>query len=212
MSQATTAEPTAGAPAMGRRAQQKASTRAAITLAAQRLISIRGFDEVTVNDIAAEAAVSHRTFYRYFPSKEEAMLAGFRDFLNDFVALVAARPADEPPLDSLLHTLDTIANALPVDADEFQRIYDLIEGEPALGGVQHRLLVEAQDRLTALFAQRLGMPAAALEPRLYAAAATASYQAALRTWVMLPREQRTMTIWALGREALERFAAGLDTT
>jgi AcrR family transcriptional regulator len=212
MSQATTAEPTRGAPTMGRRAQQKASTRAAITLAAQRLISLRGFDEVTVNDIAAEAAVSHRTFYRYFPSKEEAMLAGFRDFLNDFVALVAARPADEPPLDSLLHTLDTIATALPVDADEFRRIYELIEGEPALGGVQHRLLVEAQDRLTGLFAQRLGVPATALEPRLFAAAATASYQAALRTWVVIPPEQRTMTIWALGREALERFAAGLDAT
>jgi AcrR family transcriptional regulator len=209
MAQATTTDTSAAPNALGRRAQQKASTRAAITLAAQRLISLRGFDEVTVGDIAAEAAVSHRTFYRYFPSKEEAMLAGFRDFLNDFVALIAARPAEEQPLDSLLQTLDTIATAMPVDPDGFRQIYELIEGEPALGGVQHRLLVEAQDRLTGIFAQRLRMPATSLEPRLFAAAATASYQAALRTWVVMPPDERTMTIWALGRQALERFANGL---
>src|SRR5262245_60325169 len=149
----------------GRRAQQKASTRAAITVAAQRLIGERGFESVTVGDIAEAAEVSHRTFYRYFPSKEAALLADFKDFLDDFVALVAARPADEHPVDSLLRTLDTIALALPVDADAFSWIYELVEGESALGGVQHRLLLEAQDRLTNLFAQKLGVSARSLEPR-----------------------------------------------
>lgn len=193
----------------GRRAKQKASTRAAITLAAQELISTRGFDAVTVNDIARAADVSHRTFYRYFPSKEDALLAAFRDFLDDFVALVAARPPTEHPLESLLGTLDTIAEAMPVDADSFNWIYELIEGEPALGGVQHRLLIEAQDRLTGLFASRLGAPSNSLEPRLFAAAATASYQAAVRTWVRIPRADRTMTVWSLGREALDEFRRGL---
>ena len=193
----------------GRRAQQKASTRAAITAAAQTLIGERGFDAVTVGDIAEAADVSHRTFYRYFPSKEDALLADFKDFLDDFVALVAARPADEHPVDSLVRTLDTIALALPVDADEFNWIYELVEGEPALGGVQHRLLLEAQDRLTNLFAQKLGVSPRSLEPRLFASGATASYQAAVRTWVVLPVDERTMTVWALGREALETFAQGL---
>jgi AcrR family transcriptional regulator len=193
----------------GRRAQQKASTRAAITVAAQRLIGKRGFDAVTVGDIAEAADVSHRTFYRYFPSKEAALLADFKDFLDDFVALVAARPPDEHPVDSLLHTLDTIASAMPVDADAFNWIYELVEGEPALGGVQHRLLVEAQDRLTSLFARKLDVSPLALEPRLFASGATAAYQAAVRTWVVMPPDERTMTVWALGREALETFATGL---
>jgi AcrR family transcriptional regulator len=193
----------------GRRAQQKASTRAAITRAAQRLISDRGFDSVTVGDIAVAAEVSHRTFYRYFPSKEDALLADFKDFLDDFVALVAARPADEHPVDSLLCTLDTIALAMPVDADEFNWIYELVEGEPALGGVQHRLLIGAQDRLTNLFARKLGVSPRSLEPRLFASGATASYQAAVRTWVVLPVDERSMTVWALGRQALESFAQGL---
>ena len=105
MSQGTTSAPVV----TGRRAQQKASTRAAITVAAQALIGERGFDAVTVGDIAEAAEVSHRTFYRYFPSKEDALLADFKDFLDDFVALVAARPADEHPVDSLIRTLDTIA-------------------------------------------------------------------------------------------------------
>ena len=164
---------------------------------------------MTVGDIAEAADVSHRTFYRYFPSKEDALLADFKDFLDDFVALVAARPADEHPVDSLVRTLDTIALALPVDADEFNWIYELVEGEPALGGVQHRLLLEAQDRLTNLFAQKLGVSPRSLEPRLFASGATASYQAAVRTWVVMPVDERTMTVWALGREALETFAQGL---
>lgn len=201
---------TSSAGGTGRRAKQKASTRAAITRAAQELIAARGFESVTVGDIARAAEVSHRTFYRYFPSKEDALLAPFRDFLEDFVALVAARPMAEHPLQSLLATLDTIAVALPVDADAFDWLYELIEGEPAVAGVQHRLLVEAQDRLTALFAARLGVPPYALAPRLYAAAATASYQAAVRTWVALPPDERTMTVWSLGREALETFASGLE--
>lgn len=205
MSQATTSAPVVA----GRRAQQKASTRAAITAAAQTLIGERGFDAVTVGDIAEAAEVSHRTFYRYFPSKENALLADFKDFLDDFVALVAARPADEHPVDSLVRTLDTIALALPVDADQFNWVYELVEGEPALGGVQHRLLLEAQDRLTNLFAQKLGVSPRSLEPRLFASGATASYQAAVRTWVVLPPDERTMTVWALGREALETFARGL---
>lgn len=199
--------PTPVAP--GRRAQQKASTRAAITRAAQQLIGDRGFDGVTVGDIAEAAEVSHRTFYRYFPSKEAALLADFKDFLDDFVALVAARPADEHPVDSLLRTLDTIAQAVPVDADAFSWIFELVEREASLGGVQHRLLLEAQDRLTNLFAQKLGVSPRAMEPRLFASGATASYQAAVRTWAVLPPDERTMTVWALGREALATFADGL---
>jgi AcrR family transcriptional regulator len=195
--------------APGRRAQQKASTRAAITRAAQQLIGDRGFDVVTVGDIAEAAEVSHRTFYRYFPSKEAALLADFKDFLDDFVALVAARPADEHPVDSLLRTLDTIAQALPVDADAFSWIYELVEREPSLGGVQHRLLLEAQDRLTNLFAQKLGVSPRSMEPRLFASGATASYQAAVRTWVVMPPDERTMTVWTLGRAALGTFADGL---
>jgi AcrR family transcriptional regulator len=195
--------------AAGRRAQQKASTRAAITRAAQKLIAARGFDAVTVGDIAEAAEVSHRTFYRYFPSKDEALLADFRDFLDDFVALIAARPASEHPVDSLLGTLDTIAMATEVDADAFGWIFELVESEPALAGVQHRLLIDAQDRLTRLFAQRLDVAPNTLEPRLYAAGATAAYQSAVRTWVAIPREQRTMTVWSLGRDALAAFARGL---
>jgi AcrR family transcriptional regulator len=195
--------------AMGRRAQQKASTRAAITAAAQTLIASKGFEAVTVGDIAEAAEVSHRTFYRYFPSKDEALLADFRDFLDDFVALVAARPAGEHPVDSLLGTLDTIAMALQVDADAFGWIFELVESEPALAGVQHRLLIDAQDRLTRLFAQRLDVSPNTLEPRLYASGATAAYQAAVRTWVAIPREERTMTVWSIGRDALDAFARGL---
>ena len=203
-------QPVASVTTTGRRAQQKASTRAAITTAAQRLIARRGFDDVKVGDIAKAATVSHRTFYRYFPSKEAAFVADFQDFIDAFVSLVASRPTEEHPIDSLLATVDTIAVSVPLDADSFNWVWELIEREPALAGVQHRLLINAQDRMTTLFATRLGVSSATLEPRILAAGATAAYQAAVRTWVLIPAAERTTTIWQLGREAIQRFAGGLD--
>jgi AcrR family transcriptional regulator len=187
----------------------KEDRRSEILEAARRCVARSGFHQTSMHDICTEAGMSPGNLYRYFPSKEAALLADFKDFLDDFVALVAARPADEHPVDSLLRTLDTIAQALPVDADAFSWIYELVEREPSLGGVQHRLLLEAQDRLTNLFAQKLGVSPRSMEPRLFASGATASYQAAVRTWVVMPPDERTMTVWTLGRAALGTFADGL---
>jgi AcrR family transcriptional regulator len=80
----------------GLRERKKLATREALRLAALRLAVEKGWEQVRVEDIAAEAGVSPRTFNNYFASKDEAFLATAYDRGARMQAALAARPADEP--------------------------------------------------------------------------------------------------------------------
>src|SRR6266571_619018 len=80
----------------GLRERKKQATREALRLAALRLAVEKGWDQVRVEDIAAEAGVSPRTFNNYFASKDEAFLATAYDRGARMQAALAARPAEEP--------------------------------------------------------------------------------------------------------------------
>src|SRR5215831_16688434 len=80
----------------GLRERKKRATREALRLAALRLAVEKGWDQVRVEDIAAEANVSTRTFNNYFVGKDEAFLATAYDRGERMKAALAARPAEEP--------------------------------------------------------------------------------------------------------------------
>ena len=81
------------------RARKKAATKHAIQEQALRLFAEKGYDATTVDEIAAAAGVSHMTFFRYFPRKEEVVEYDEYDPLLE--ELIAARPPHEPPLVAL---------------------------------------------------------------------------------------------------------------
>jgi AcrR family transcriptional regulator len=87
--------------APGRREENKQRTRSALEEAAARLFGEQGFEATTVRDIAAAAGVGERTFFRYFPSKEDLVLQQVRGLIPGLVDRVRARPAGEPPLTAL---------------------------------------------------------------------------------------------------------------
>ncbi|OBJ67689.1 TetR/AcrR family transcriptional regulator [Mycobacterium sp. 1274756.6] len=163
------------------RARKKAATRRAIQQHALALFAEQGYEATTVEQIAAAAGVSHMTFFRHFPQKEAVVEADDYDPL--MARLLAARPADEPPLVALHAALrQTYAQVLAVDRAAMAARVRLVLDTPAL---RSRLWI-AQESTVALFAGGLAARAGLAEPDLaataQATAALAASATALRAW------------------------------
>lgn len=76
----------------------------------------KGYDETTIDDLAAAAGMSKRTFFRYFASKEELVMGKYEYFGEQLAEDLAARPADEPLWVSFRHIFGRVANHVENDA------------------------------------------------------------------------------------------------
>ncbi|MFD6100517.1 TetR/AcrR family transcriptional regulator [Nocardiopsis flavescens] len=101
----------------GLREIKKERTRRRIHQSALRLVVERGLDAVTVEEIAAGAEVSRRTFSNYFAGKEDACLYGDTSAMEDFLAALRARPAHESAWTALRATARTLYRALDPSPD-----------------------------------------------------------------------------------------------
>ena len=97
------------------RERKKSATRQAIEDAAWALFAERGYEATSVNDIAARADVAPRTFFRYFPTKEAVLYGDLDDALERFADTFRGRPTDEPVLESLTASVETMAAAFQKD-------------------------------------------------------------------------------------------------
>jgi AcrR family transcriptional regulator len=148
---------------------------------ALRLFDQRGFANVTVEDIAVEARISVRTFYRYVASKEEVLqlrIVRRSDVLGEELA---ARPEDEAPLRSLRLVLVDEFSA--VDPTVLRRWITVIADNPnVMKGVVGAIQLKMQPVIAEFFGSRLGLPSDALVPTMLAAAALGVVQAAHTQW------------------------------
>lgn len=154
-----------------------------LTEAAFRLLTAQGFDAVTVDEIAADAGVSKRTFFRYFASKEDVIVRFLADLGTGIAAGLAARPAAEPPSAALRHAVSVPLAACGEHGDRALRAVQLILRTPAL----HARFLERQadwrEELSAELARRQGRdPATDLYPRLAAGMALTAFGAVLERW------------------------------
>src|SRR6185312_10139611 len=95
---------------MGLRERKKLETARAVRQAAIDLFLARGFDDVSVAEIAAAANVSKMTVFNYFPTKEDLLFAPMEEHAEELAAVVRDRPAGETPLAALRrHHLDRLA-------------------------------------------------------------------------------------------------------
>lgn len=167
----------------GLRERKKQRTRDDLTAAAARLFEARGFDDVTIEEIADAAEVSPRTFYRYFASKEDLIFGDLDTILGDIRHAFSERPADEPVLASLQALLRY--RAASIDADPASMLWQgrVIRATPAL--VLRRL--ERQNAIEAalvpIVAERLGANAGDLRPLLVVTVAFAAFRSAVITWI-----------------------------
>lgn len=166
--------------------QQLREKRTALMLSeleqvALRLFEERGFAEVTVQDIAAEAQISVRTFYRYFQAKEDVLQLRIQRDAEVLGSQLALRPPDEPPLRSFRVVLEAMART--EDEAYVRRWIGVVRENPGvlrtvIGGIQLNLY----GLLAELLADRLGLAPGDLVPSMLAAAAGGVIQAAHLRW------------------------------
>jgi AcrR family transcriptional regulator len=169
---------------MGLRELKKERTRGQLATAACDLIIERGYEATTVEDIAAAVEVSPRTFFRYFPTKEEAIVETLRaGKLDPFVLAFAARPADEPLMTSLRAAARTLIDSAAAEPDTVVKLVRMLDAAPTLRARMAELRHSAQEELTDPIARRLGVnPAVDGLPRMIAAITLAMVCAALDQW------------------------------
>ncbi|RMI31499.1 TetR family transcriptional regulator [Nocardia stercoris] len=137
------------------RERKKQATRAALRDAALRLALERGPDNVRVEDIAAAAGVSPRTYNNYFPSREHAIVAAVTaEREGQIAAAVAARPAEVPLADAVV---DAVVARYTDPGERHRDALLLITTHPALraafldttGALSEPLAAAIADRLDA---------------------------------------------------------------
>lgn len=157
--------------------RRKAATRAKIAAAAEELFATRGYEEVSVEDIAALADVAVRTIYLHFQSKASIMLAQFDGWLDAFVEAINARPIEEPIAQSMRHALARLDEEGWPDRnfgsmEALHPMADLLtSGNPEIAGHVMYQWALAQDRIAASAAERLHAGPGDMRPRARAGAA-----------------------------------------
>jgi AcrR family transcriptional regulator len=151
--------------AAGRRERKKAATRAAIVDAATALFLDRGFDAVTVREIADEADVSPKTVFTHFPQKEALVFSDEDERHARLVAAVSGRAPGTAISDALkAHYLAEIAE---MKSGPQSRILALMEDTPALVEYAERMWFHHEDALVAAITEEFGLAEPTDEIRFY---------------------------------------------
>ena len=145
------------------------------------LFEARGFGAVTVEDIAAEAQISIRTFYRYFESKEDLLLVKIRRRAEAVASALAERPLDEPPLHSVRQAVVAAVSAEdPATVTRWVKVVACTPG--VLRTILGANILEMNATIAEFLASRLSMPSDAVVPTTLAAAVSAVIQNAQTRW------------------------------
>jgi AcrR family transcriptional regulator len=140
---------------LDRRARKKAQTRAEVLRTAQRLFAERGFDAVTIADVAAAADVAVQTVFNHFSGKEELFFADRTPWLDGPADAVRTRPAGVPPLAALRgYATELVRTALEEDCTaEGRAVLATLAASPALQAALPTLHRKSERRLAAALAE-----------------------------------------------------------
>jgi AcrR family transcriptional regulator len=165
------------------RARRKRRTAEAIVAGAAPLFEERGFERTTIDQIAAAAEISRRTFFRYFADKEELFFAEDERLLAVIDQTLDDAPEDEPVLDLARRATRALAAASAADPARRLARERLIATTPALQARRLGKTLRWEQAIAArLVARGSGWPEALLVPKV----ALACFQAAYERWIPDP--------------------------
>jgi mycofactocin system transcriptional regulator len=187
-----------------RRGRPPSTSPRELELIALRLFTANGFDETTVEQIAEQAGVSARTFFRYFDSKTAVLWHAFDDEVRNLRAALAEIPPSIPLLDAIRQAVVSVNRYTAADVPELRHRINLISTVPALqaSAAPH---YDAWERAIIDFAaHRLGQPSGSLIPLAVGRATLAVCRAAYELWVT--RADADLTVYL--DEAIHAMAVG----
>ena len=168
-----TAEP------LGRRERKKAATRATILEAALTLFFERGFDQVTVREIADAADVSPKTVFTHFPRKEALVFSDERERHDALIRAISTRKPGTTFSEALSQHYAAELDALQTEPQ--QRVLALMQATPALVDYAERMWLNHEDALAETITRELGLAEPTTQIRLYAHVALHLQLQAIRT-------------------------------
>lgn len=142
---------------LGLRDRKKAETRRSIAAVAMQLFAERGFDAVTVADIAGQAAVSVKTVFNYFPTKEDLVLGDGDGFGGEILRAIQQRAAGESVLEAVRkHTLATAQRVRETPATHRRAFRSVIQSSPSVQARWRERQRCHEEKLAALLAAESG--------------------------------------------------------
>jgi AcrR family transcriptional regulator len=164
---------------LGLRERKKRQTRQLIFETASTLFAARGFDAVTVAEVARAADVSEVTVFNYFPTKEDLFFGGMEVFEEQLIAAVRTRGAGESALAAFRHLV--MAGFTRVAAEETAPVIAkaalLIKASAALQAREREVVARYTNMLADLLAAETGVAADAVEPWAVANALMGTHRA-----------------------------------
>jgi AcrR family transcriptional regulator len=206
---------------VGLRERKKEQTRQSIAETAWRLFAERGYDRVSVAEIARAAQVAEATVFNYFPTKEDLFYSRLEAFGDQLVEAIGARPAGEPALAAfgrfLLDSGGWLRQAEAGDTaalDRLRTVNRLIAASPALQAREQLAIARSTRALADLLADHTGAGPGDIAPRVAANALMGVQRALLdevRRRVLAGEEPARLAadIRASTRQALALLEHGL---
>ena len=169
--------------AQGLRERKKARTREAIIEAALDLFERKGYDATTVEDIAAAAEVSPRTFFRYFESKLDLVMARSGEKHAGLGPLLASRPAGEGLVEAVREAMRAELAAQLADP-LVRREFQVMLTTPSLRILAREHFYEEEAEMVPAVADRLGRRDDDLVAQVAAGVIASALWVAVNRWVV----------------------------
>ncbi|ANW16847.1 TetR family transcriptional regulator [Streptomyces clavuligerus] len=157
--------------------------REALAEAAFQLFLERGFERTTVDDIVARAGVGRRSFFRYFPSKEDAVFPDHERCLAEMTAFLDGH-ADGDPLERVCEAARIVLRMYAANPEFSVQRYGLTREVPGLRTYELSVVRRYERTLAGYLRGRYGdAPDASLRAEVIAAAVVAAHNNGLRGWL-----------------------------
>lgn len=172
----------------------KPPMRDALVAAAFRLFLERGYEQTTVDDIVALAGVGRRSFFRYFPSKEDVVFPDHERCLADMTAFLAASDAGHEPVPRVCDAARLVLRMYAENPSFSVQRYRLTKQVPGLRAYELSVVWRYERALAEYLRGRFaGRPDGTLRADVIAAAVVAAHNNALRSWLRSDGESDAST-------------------